>query len=159
MTSVLFVCTGNKYRSPIAAAAFLARSKQDEKNDDWRINSAGTWTKPGQPPPADALQAARKLGLSIDDHLTCLISAEEIAAHDLILVMEHGHKEALLVEFPQAYGKVYLLSEAAEKIAYNIPDPAGRDRLEVQRAARQLYDLIQRGYDSICILAQSLTQG
>ena len=158
MTSVLFVCTGNMYRSPIAAAAFIKCLKRDKKHDEWRVNSAGTWTKPGQPPPKDALLAARQLGLSIDQHLSRLINAELLSTHELILVMEQGHKEALLIEFPQAHGKVFLLSEVVEKIQCDIPDPAGKNSFEVQQEARYLYDLIQRGFDPICNLARHLTQ-
>lgn len=152
MPSVLFVCTGNQYRSPLAAAAFRQRLEQDGKAGQWVVSSAGTWTSPGLSPLPDAIRTARSLGLSIADHKTCPIDAHNLSQYDLILVMEQGHKEAILSEFPPARGKVHLISAVVDHISYDIPDPAGPDA-DLGQVARQLLDLIQRGYQAMCQLA------
>jgi protein-tyrosine-phosphatase len=148
MPSVLFVCTGNQYRSPLAAAAFLKHAESDE-NTSWTVSSAGTWSSSGLAPLPDALRVARDLGLDLSAHTTSALEASTLTASDLVLVMEQGHKEAILSEFPSARGKVYLLSEVIDHEVYDIPDPADPD-VELAQVARQVYDMIGRGYESIC---------
>lgn len=153
MPSVLFVCTGNQYRSPIAAASFLQQLGERRLADQWVVKSAGTWTLPDEPPLANAVRIAGDLGLNIIDHKTRLVTADELSRYDLILVMERGHKEAITYEFPLTCKNVYLLSEVVDRIAYDIPDPADA-RVNAKEVALELCDLIQRGFFEICRLAE-----
>jgi protein-tyrosine phosphatase len=148
MPSVLFVCTGNQYRSPIAAAAFQDRLARQAGFDDWTVSSAGTWTVPGLAPFPDAVRVAAGLGLDIAAHRTCPIDQRDLEAFDAILVMERGHKEAILSEFPVCRGKIHLLAAVADQIEYDIPDPAGPDA-DLGQVARQLLALIEKGFQSI----------
>ncbi len=66
--------------------------------------------------------------------------------------MEHGHREALLVEFPLERAKVHLFSEVVDRISYDISDPAEAN-VDLKQVAHQLYDLVKRGYPAICQLA------
>jgi protein-tyrosine phosphatase len=156
MPSVLFVCTGNQYRSPIAAAAFLRRLEQEGAAGEWDVTSAGTWTAAGLPPFPDAIRVARSLGLDLTRHATCPIDALDLSRVDLIVVMEQGHKEAILSEFPPARGKVHLISDMADQLTYDITDPAGPDA-DLAQVARQLLDLVQRGYPRMSQLAAGTT--
>jgi protein-tyrosine phosphatase len=152
MPSVLFVCTGNQYRSPITAAAFVKQLERDGNAAQWTVDSAGTWTSTGLPPFSDAIRVARSLGLDIADHKTCPIDALDLSKYDLIVVMEQGHKEAILSEFPGARGRVHLISEIGDHIPYDIPDPVNPGS-DPSLVANQLLGLIQRGYPRICQLA------
>ena len=67
--------------------------------------------------------------------------------------MEAGQKEALQVEFPKEREKIYLLSEVADGVPYDIPDPFGPDSATHQEIANELYELIKRGFENICNLA------
>ena len=49
MPSVLFVCTANRCRSPMAMAIFREKVNKDIAGASWRIESAGTWTQRGLP--------------------------------------------------------------------------------------------------------------
>jgi protein-tyrosine-phosphatase len=155
MPGILFICTGNLFRSPLAAAFFLQRLWKDGRRDGWSIDSAGTWTLPGQPVPAAVQQAAEKRGIHLDEYRSKLVDAGLLADFDLILVMESGHKEALAVEFPAAACKTFLLSDVADGIAYNVPDPAATGQ-EAEEVVTGMFNLIERGYASICQLAVSL---
>ena len=62
MYSVLFVCTGNQYRSPIAAEVFRMQLAQDGRSAHFKVNSAGTWAFSGQHVPLDAAELARSFG-------------------------------------------------------------------------------------------------
>ena len=67
--------------------------------------------------------------------------------------MEAGQKEALQVEFPKEREKIYLLSEVADGIPFDFPDPFGPDSSTHQEIANELYELINRGFENICKLA------
>jgi protein-tyrosine phosphatase len=123
MPSILFVCTGNQFRSPIAEAVFCQLLKED-KREGWTVSSAGTWTVPGQLPFQTTVELARSLGLELSGHLTRLVDAPMLESADVVLVMSASHKEAIEVEFPTARKKVHLLSQVLTGKVYDIPDPA-----------------------------------
>lgn len=153
MPSVLFVCTGNQFRSPIAAAAFQKRLNDAGSAAGWSVSSAGTWTAAGQPPHPAALQAATSCGLSLEGHTARLIEASTLSQSDLILVMEKGQKEAILSEFPNVGQRVFLLSEVVEGVAYDIPDPLGSEDDPPEAIIKEVCNLVQKGFDKICELA------
>ncbi len=154
MPSVLFVCTGNQYRSPIAAAAFLRQLNRQGKASRWTVRSAGTWTTPNQPPLPDAVRVAQDLGLNIRNRTTRKVTADEVSKYDLILVMEQKHKETLNSEFPTASKKIHLLSEVVNHLDYDIWDPADPS-VSAKGVAIELCDSIRRGFQEICELAEA----
>jgi len=153
MTGVLFVCTGNLYRSPLTAAFFRAKLFADGDNKDWMVDSAGTWTQPGQPVSPETIRAAAKFGVNLEGHLSQLISADLLSRFNLVLVMEKGHKEALDQEFPFAIHKTHQISQVVDHLTYDVPDPLNSGQ-EIAILASDLYKLIERGYKIICELAQ-----
>ena len=157
MPAVLFVCTANRFRSPIAAAAFQ-KKLMDEGIEGWQVGSAGAWTDPGLPPARDAVQAARQLGVSLDGHASCLVNAALLSGYDLILVMEMGHKEALESEFPAVQNRVFLLSEVVDGMHYDIPDPALSEEGSPQEIANEVCNLVWKGFSSICSRADHLAR-
>src|SRR5271157_1892556 len=109
MPSVLFVCTANQFRSPIAAACLINFIRQEDTPKKWRVESAGTWTKPGLPVSPLALQIAQQLGLrGLESHITHQVSQELLDEFDLILVMESGHLEAIASEFHNVFGRLMM---------------------------------------------------
>ncbi len=155
MPSVLFVCTANQCRSPVAAASFQNQMNKLECGDIWKAYSAGTWAVAGIHPPASVLRAAERFGLQLENHVTQSVNLAMLSACDLVLVMERGHLEALSVEFPTARGWTYLLSQVVDSVAYDIPDP-GYSVLEVDQAVQEIVDLIERGTEKICNLTLEL---
>lgn len=154
MTGILFVCTGNMYRSPLAAAFFQARLVSSG-NDGWLVDSAGTWTQPGLNMPLDTIRAAGKFGANIEGRLTQLISADLLSRFDIVIVMEKGHKEALDLEFPSSSGKTHLLSRLADELDYDVMDPM-QSRQDVNILASDLFNMVERAYPAICRLAQGM---
>ena len=153
MVTVLFVCTGNMYRSPIAAEIFRGILLREGKQDHWQVGSAGTWTTAGRPVPNDALQIARSLGIDLDAHRTRMVDQKMLEEASLILVMEEGQQEALQVEFPFAQKKTHLLSQVMHGFAYDIPDPASA-RGEARIILQEMADMIEAGYANIYKLAE-----
>jgi protein-tyrosine phosphatase len=154
MKKILFVCTGNQYRSPLAAAYFQKKLQEDGIAGNWQVSSAGTWAVPEQSIPKDVLKLAKKMEI----HLACQASRQVTGAllgsQDAILVMETGHEEALKVEFPEISSRISLLSSVVDQINYNVPDPR-QDRRPLAVVASELFDLIDRGYQKILRLVDS----
>jgi protein-tyrosine phosphatase len=156
MPSVLFVCTANQFRSPLAAACFSKHIEREALDTKWKVESAGTWTENGMHAAGIASRVARSLDLGgLESHLTRQVERDLLEQFDLVILMEAGHKEALYSEFPAARQRLYLLSELVEGIPYDIPDPAdpGVDPFDV---GREICSLIAKGEKKILRLAESL---
>jgi protein-tyrosine phosphatase len=153
MPSILFVCTANLYRSPLAAALFARKLHGEGPSHNWNIGSAGTWATAGQRVPPDLMQAAAARGVDLKDHRARRVDAHLLAEFDLVFVMDRGHREALRLEFPFAQQKIHLLSAAADRLEYDVPDPVNSD-VDVGEFTAQMSALIERAYPRICQMAE-----
>lgn len=151
MPTILFICTANRHRSPIAAAAFLRELQRRNIQESWQVLSAGTWATDGMPAAPSAVVQAKRLGLDISDHRSGSISRQLMCDADLVVVMEAGQHEALKIEFPEYARKIHLLSEGATGVAYDIPDPASS--LAAGEIEMEINELVHQGFDRLCLLA------
>lgn len=159
MPSVLFVCTANQFRSPITAACLLKTLEGERTDSQWTVESAGTWGQAGLPAPDVAVQVAKLLDVDgLERHITRQVDQALLDRFDLVLVMESGHREAILSEFSGVRRKVHLLSEVVDDMPYDIPDPAYRG-ISPHGVGRQLQALISRGREKILHLAERLGKG
>ena len=158
MPSILFVCTHNLFRSPIAAAFFSQVMDEKGLAEKMVVNSAGTWATPDTLMPPLAIEAASKYKADLRKHQAVLINRSMLLEHDLILGMERGQKEAIQYEFPEVQNRVFLLSEVVDNRIYDIPDPAFFDETAAVNLVDDLYDLIQRGYKNIFLLSNKLSK-
>ena len=156
MPSVLFVCTANRYRSPLAAA-FFQKLLLYNADLSWVVDSAGTWTQAGLPPEPEAVQLARLYGADIEKYRSKLIDEELLAKFDLIIGMEMGHKEALQVEFPSLRERIHSFSEAVDGRAYDIPDPFDNQGQLDNSVGLDIYKLVTTKYENIMRLTQRVT--
>ena len=152
MPSVLFVCTVNRCRSPMAMALCEAVVRRRFPGENWRIESAGTWTEGG----LLVLQVVQRYlaarGLDASRHRSRPVSAPLLHSFQLILTMEQGQKEALQIEFPEVAGRVFLLSEMSGSES-DVIDPPARSYKEMVALGNELDKLIKRGLDRIAVLA------
>jgi protein-tyrosine phosphatase len=156
MPSILFVCTADRFRSPLSAALFKHCLKQEPDAQAWSVGSAGTWAEADRVVIPPTKSVADHLSLDLSTHKSRPIDRELLSQYDLILVMESNHREALLVEFPEMQDRLFLLSEVAAGRAYNIPDPHVQPGDTFQDVATELQDLIDKGYQNIRDLALRL---
>ncbi len=123
MKSILFVCTGNVCRSPMAEALFRQAVKG---RGDYVAGSAGIGAINGLPPSPNAIRVMKELGLDISSQRSRMLTAEVIQQADYIFGMTHSHVDAINLLYPQAAEKTFLLREFDETLeAYekDISDP------------------------------------
>jgi protein-tyrosine phosphatase len=155
MPSLLFICTANRIRSPIAAALYgqLIQHSDGASAANWHIESAGTWATEGQ---AIDRNAAKVLlddyDLEVPAHRTKIVSLDMLSSYDLILTMEQDHKEALSVEFPTIAKRVYLMSEMVGA-TWDLGDPAQHSYENIRITARLIQKVLKDGLGRIRELA------
>lgn len=150
--SVLFVCTANRCRSPVAAALFHQKLAGAGLDGMVRVESAGTWAEEGLPTTSLAKEAASERRLDLEGHRSRSVSASLLRQFALILVMEAGQREALHAEFPEVADRIHLLTATAGS-AYDLADPHGTDLSGYRRLIEELEALLDRGFERILALA------
>ncbi|AJY74578.1 protein tyrosine phosphatase [Paenibacillus beijingensis] len=108
MKRILFVCTGNTCRSPMAEA--ILRDKAKRRGLSVEVRSAGVSTMDGLPVSGNAAKTLSARGISHNGSSRAA-REEMIGWADLVLTMTAGHKNALLHRFPSAVDKTFTLKE------------------------------------------------
>ncbi len=150
-TSVLFVCLGNIYRSPLPEAAF--RLAAEEAGLDVEVDSAGTgdWHV-GRPPDLRAQDVARANGVDISHYRARQLTADDFHRFDFILVMDRANLADAKSRAPQSAGTApqLLLDLVPGREGAEVGDPyyGGEEHFEytwddVSRAARALVARMQ----------------
>ena len=125
MKTILFLCTGNVCRSPMAEGLFRHAVKG---RGEFRILSAGLGALDGQPPTHHSVQAMREIGIDISGQRSNALTAEMVRAADYIFGMTHSHVDTVALLYPQMAEKTFLLrefDETLEPYEKDISDPIG----------------------------------
>lgn len=131
--NVLFVCTGNICRSPIAEYLFRRRLGP---NLHWEIGSAGLAAVDGLPASQTAIEVMNEIGIDLKPHRSREFTPELIDAATIILAMTGSQVLETKKRFPKARDRVHLLgSFSRDSERKDISDPLGAD-IEVYRRTR-----------------------
>jgi protein-tyrosine phosphatase len=155
MISILFVCTANQFRSPLAAALFASEVNKHNSNLEINISSAGIWAYSNKPARAEAIALGKQFGLDLHNHRSREVSESILTENDLILVMDSGQKEALIQEFSAHSFHVFLLSEAAGFYPFDVPNPYSM-HIDPKFVAADICKIVSLGFDEILKLAQKI---
>jgi protein-tyrosine phosphatase len=138
---LVFVCTGNTCRSPMAEV--LARNliaqhlncRSEELEDRGVIvASAGMAASLGGRPSPQAVEVLRARGLDLTQHESQPLADQLVRHADLILTMTRGHRDAILAQWPAAASRVQVLREDET----DVPDPVGGPAELYARCAEQI---------------------
>jgi len=138
MEKVLFVCTENTCRSPIAEGLF--RKIASEKEISLEVISAGVFANAGHKASKEALHVSLEKGIDLSKHSTKLISQEIVEDADIVLTMTTKHKELLISIFPELKDKIFTLKEYnGKKVTdHNITNPMGGDLEGYRKCANEI---------------------
>ncbi|QJC98047.1 low molecular weight protein arginine phosphatase [Bacillus mojavensis] len=144
--NIIFVCTGNTCRSPMAEALF--KSIAETEGLDVSVRSAGVFASPNGKASPHAVEALFEKRIALN-HVSSPLTEEHMEAADLVLAMTHQHKQVIVSQFERYRDKVFTLKEYVTGSRGDIIDPFGgtieiyketRDELEalLQQLAEQL---------------------
>ncbi|MDD5699177.1 MAG: low molecular weight protein arginine phosphatase [Victivallaceae bacterium] len=119
---VLFVCTGNTCRSPMAAAYFAYLCRQAGRRDI-AVLSAGTFAGDGFPAAKNAVKVMADYDIDLNKHRSRMLTRELLGDIDRILVMTEGHRLQVASMTVEAEEKTRLLLDFSG--GGNVPDPLG----------------------------------
>jgi protein-tyrosine phosphatase len=119
--SILFICTGNLIRSPLAEA--YLREKAGKEGHLITIDSAGLESIPGKSAHRLAKEIADQQGISLESHAVKPLYQKLIRESDLVLVMEIAHRDRVMKLYPQDRHKVFLLGQFCKSGSLDIADP------------------------------------
>jgi protein-tyrosine phosphatase len=144
---IVFVCTGNTCRSPMAEALFtklladrLGCAPADLPERGYHVLSAGVAATPGDEAALEAVQAVRTLGADLSGHVSRPLDAELAQEADWLLTMTSGHESSVRLRFGRYGAKPRLLGFEGEDIA----DPIGFPQDVYDECAREILSHLER---------------
>ena len=154
-TIIMFVCTGNTCRSPMAEALFqkmLAEHLhcgEDELIDrGYIVVSAGLAAYPGTPASREAADLLRDSGMDLSGHHSQPVSEDRLFRCDTIYTMTRVHKDAILQAYPQLADRVQMLSPEGRDVSDPIgggPEQYAKCRDEIAESLRRRIDEMKLG--------------
>jgi protein-tyrosine-phosphatase len=140
---LLFICSGNTSRSPIAQAICNAEivrrlaHSPDRSLPTIEVASAGLTAKAGAPMTAEAQHALRRLGVPVLPHASCNLTSELVNAATAIICMTSAQRKTVIAMHPDAAGKVHRLHPFRD-----LADPAEQGMAAFLKLSRQMQHLI-----------------
>ncbi|WP_346703953.1 low molecular weight protein arginine phosphatase [uncultured Agathobaculum sp.] len=130
MDTIIFICTGNTCRSPMAEGLFRAHGGEEQTG--LAAASAGLFTQDGLPASDNAVTAAKELGADISAHRSRVLTHEMAQSARYLVCMTGAHYDRVCELFPDCADKVFTLTQR------DVSDPFGGDLDTYRRAASEI---------------------
>ena len=152
MKVILFVCTGNICRSPMATGLLRQRLTERGLEGQLHVFSTGVNAVDGYPASRNGVFVMAERGIDITGHIAHTVTGNDMVRSNLILTMSRWQAQTLRQSWPQYAWKVYLLSEMAGK-RKDIEDPFGGTIDQYRAAADVISRYLDEGIERILELA------
>ena len=130
MYTILFICSGNSCRSPMAEG-LLKKMLYEKYGDNVKIHSSGTLGINNNPATINAINVAKEKGVDISSHKSKALTKKDMGKSDLIFVMAENHKDYLDFYHYEFKENTYLLkmfaTESDKPHNISIDDPIGQN--------------------------------
>lgn len=130
MDHIIFICTGNTCRSPMAEGLFRAHGGEQETG--LAAASAGLFTQDGLPASDNAVTAAKELGADISAHRSRVLTHDMAQSARYLVCMTGAHYDRVCELFPDCADKVFTLTQR------DVSDPFGGDLDTYRRATAEI---------------------
>ena len=148
---LLFVCTGNICRSPLAEgmarraiASRLGCKDQEVHEFGFKVSSAGTFASPGCPASQYSIDQLEQRDIDLSAHGASPTSSQTLAGYDRIYCLAHSHLDAVRQLLPKRLKSNALLLDPD---GADVPDPIGGSSAEYARCAKQIEEFITARLD------------
>ena len=145
--SLVFVCTSNTGRSPMAEA--YAKKMAGEKGEDWEIHSAGLAAFPGVPVDAEAVETLKKDGIDIQGQGTRPLSKPLVESAALILTLSEQHRDMIRKKMPPLAERVLTLRELAGADHLTIRDPQGEGQQAYDEVGAEIKKTLEQAWPKL----------
>ena len=140
---ILFVCSGNTCRSPMAQA-MMEQLLKGTNDRGITVKSAGMFTSDGLPASEAAQSVMNEIGLDLSGHISKKINKALIADADLIFTMTREQRRLLAESYPQKVSQIYTIGEFSGEPERDIADPYGMGMEAYRKTRLELKEMLMK---------------
>lgn len=146
MLKIMFVCTGNICRSPMAHYYMQKKIKDIELENEFLISSCGTYAVTGERATNNAIISMKEYNVNLDMHRATNIEDTDIENYDYIITLTMQHKNNVLYYYPKLDGKVFTLKEfvSGDEGYVDIDDPWGLNIIVYKDTAKEIVENVDK---------------
>lgn len=140
MKKILFVCTGNTCRSPMAMG--LAQKEFKKRGQAIEFFSRGLAVFAPSGVTENTFTVMQQYNIDLSEHQAHQIQQEDVEVADLVLTMTNQHKAIIIDIYPEWAYKIFTLKEYVEDEDLDIVDPFGGDQTVYEMSAKEIHEKV-----------------
>lgn len=146
MIKIMFVCTGNICRSPMAHHYMQKRVKDLKIEDNFLISSCGVYASTGEKATQNAIFVMKEYNVDMENHRATNIADTNIEDYDYIITLTTRHKEQIRYFYPKLGDNIFTLREFVDdkEIYKNIDDPWGLNITVYKDCALEIVEKVDK---------------